>query len=68
MIRPLFRLWQDEEGVASIEAALIVAVLAVGTVAAFIGLSERMNAGLSGVAGEVGATEKRVLMTDPGLR
>jgi Flp pilus assembly pilin Flp len=46
MIRVLATLWSDENGATSIEYALLLGALAVGTVSGVLGLAERMAHGL----------------------
>ena len=42
--------WQDEEGVTTVEYALIIAVIVLGTIAAWNSLDTRMNHAIDTVA------------------
>lgn len=53
MRRAIERLWRDEEGTASVEYAFLVAVIAVGCVGAWTGLSTRLTAVVDSIGASV---------------
>jgi len=47
------KLWQDESGVSTVEYALLLAVLVVGTVSAWTGLREAISSTITDIANTI---------------
>lgn len=58
MRHTLLRLWQDERGTAATETALVLGVIAVGTLGIFVGYAERLTEHLAGAASALPAGEQ----------
>ena len=53
MMRMARKLWQDESGVSTVEYALLLAVLVVGTASAWTALGEAISSTITSIAANI---------------
>jgi Flp pilus assembly pilin Flp len=66
MVSGLRRLWLDDSGLISAEAALMIAVLAVGSLGAVVGLAERAGDALHHMGSQYSEVGRDVVVNPPG--
>ena len=62
----LLGLWKDETGSAATETALVLAVIAAGTLGVFVGYAERLTERLGDAAGALPAGEQATAVMNEG--